>query len=113
MKGRITITIHTSLQKKALDQLHLNHMAIKKMRLMAHEFIYWIKINADMENTIKILPAYLDFQATQPKDKTLPHEILGRPWESVPADIFSINNKHHLCTVDYHSRIPEIEQFKG
>ena len=31
----IIITITTSIQKKALDQLHVNHMGMEKMRLLA------------------------------------------------------------------------------
>ena len=39
MKG-ILMTTATSLQKKGLDQLHLNHMGIEETRLLAYESIY-------------------------------------------------------------------------
>ena len=34
------------------------------------------------------------------------HEIPGRPWESLGTDVFSINNKHYLCIVDYQGKFP-------
>ena len=34
----------------------------------------------------------------------IPHEIPGQPWECVVANIFTINNKHYLCIVDYCSK---------
>ena len=74
---------------KALDQLHVSHMGKQKTGLLACASIYWININADIENYIKIVPICLNSQVTQPKDKTLLHE-------SVRPDIFSINNKHYI-----------------
>ena len=55
---------------------------------LAHESIYWINMNAEIEDTIRNWPLCLDFQAASPKDMTLSHEIQGRLWESVVADIF-------------------------
>ena len=46
----------------------------------------------------------LDFQTTQPKDKTMSHKIPRRLWKSVGAD---------LCIVDYHRKLPVIKQVEG
>ena len=53
MKGRCII-VPEELQKQALEQLHSNHMGIDKTRLQAFKSIYWMTINADIENIIKI-----------------------------------------------------------
>ena len=58
MKGRIIIL--TSLQKRALDQLHINYMGKEKARLLVCESIYGIDINADIENAIKNCPVSKD-----------------------------------------------------
>ena len=50
MKG---IIIPTSLQKKALDQLHIDNMGIEKMGLIEYKSIYWIRINADIKIQLK------------------------------------------------------------
>ena len=60
-------------------------------------------MNVDIEES-QNFPTYLDFQATQPKGKTMSNEISGRPWGSVGAYIVTINNKHYLCIVDYQSK---------
>ena len=41
------------------------------------------------------------------------HKIQRRPWESVTADIFTINNKHYLCIIDNHSKLPVVKQVEG
>ena len=39
---------------KALNQLHVNHIGTEKTKLLVHELVYWVTINTDMENYIKI-----------------------------------------------------------
>ena len=67
-------------------------------------------MNACIEIIIKNCPTCLEFQATQPKDKIMPHEIPVGLWESVGPDIFTINNYHlSLCC-----RIPQVvKQVEG
>ena len=65
-------------------------------------------MNTDIEETVKNCPTCLDFQAKQPKEKES-HKTPGRLWESVQADIFTINNKYYLCTLDHHNKFPVIK----
>ena len=65
--------------------------------------------------TLKVLlkfPLSLEFQPTQPKNKTLSPEIPGRLMDSVGADIFSINIKHYLGIVYYHGTFLVIKQIE-
>ena len=50
-------------------------MDIKKIRLLARESIYWVNMNANIEKTVNTAPTSLDFQSTQPKDKTMSSKI--------------------------------------
>ena len=54
LKGKIIIIIPALLQEKALKQLHIKHIVIAKTRLLAHKSIYWINMNADTEDTVKM-----------------------------------------------------------
>ena len=55
MKGR-HIIIPESLKQQALDQLHVNHMGIKKPKLLVHANLYiGLNINNDIENHVKKL----------------------------------------------------------
>ena len=96
-----------------LKQLHINHIGIEKMRTLACQSIYFINVNANIEETIKNYPTYLEFQTAWPSNKVLSHNILGRLWESVRADIFIINSMHHLWIVDFHSKLPVIKWVGG
>ena len=88
LKGRCII-IPDSLkhQKKVLTQLDINHIGIEKMKLLAHESIFWHNINANIEAYIKLCVTCPEFQQTQPKEKLMHHDIPLRPWEVIGADI--------------------------
>ena len=70
--------------------------------------LYWINMKA--EEAVKWYPICLDHQTTWPKDKVMSHKIPERLWECVRADIWTINNKHCLCAVNYHSKFPVVNQ---
>ena len=112
MKGRCII-IPAVLKQQVLDQLHLNHMGIKKTKLLMHESVYWVDINTDIDKHIKSCNRCLEFQQTQPKEKIVHHNIPFRPWEVLGADVFHFNNKNYLCIVDYHSKFPVIKRMEG
>ena len=100
------------LKTQVLDQLHINHMWIEKTKLLAHESIYLVNINGDIKNFIKnvLHVMCLTFQQTQLKDKMVHHDIPVRAWDMTGAEMFTLNKKHYLCIVDYHSKFPIIKK---
>ena len=66
MKGR-HIIIPQELKQHLLDQLHLNHMGIKKMKLLMHKSVYWDNVNYNIENHIKIVTCALSFSRHSPR----------------------------------------------
>ena len=85
-------------------------MGIEETKILACKSVYWICMNADIENHITNCSTCLDFQQTQLKEKFIHHEIPGKLWEVLGADMFTLNNKNYLCIVDYHSKFPVIKK---
>ena len=112
MKGR-HINIPERQKQQVLDQLHVNHMGIEKTKLLACESVYWVNINNDIENHVKNCSMCLEFQQTQPKEKTINHNIPLRPWEVIGADVFQLNSKNYLCNIDYRSKFLVIKRMEG
>ena len=54
MKGRCII-IPEELKQQALDQFHVNHMGIKKTKLLTSESVYWVNIINNIENHVKFV----------------------------------------------------------
>ena len=63
IKGKFII-IPFALQKQILDQLHNNHMGIKKMQLLVRKSLYWINVNIDIEWTVKQCATCLGYEQT-------------------------------------------------
>ena len=61
-----------------------------------------------MNTEIKTAQHAWDF-STQPKDKVALYKILGKPWEVIAADLFTINNSNFLCIVHYHIMFQIVE----
>ena len=59
-----------------------------------------------IENVIK---ECLAIQQSQPKDKIILHQPLGKQWKVIGADIFKIDDKDLLCIVDYISKFPIVK----
>ena len=53
---------------------------------------------------------YISADTTKGQDKMIQHDIPVRPWEVTGTDIFTLNNKHYLCTIDYYSKFPVIKE---
>ena len=90
MKGTWVI-IPAQIQQKTLDQLHSNHMVIKRKHdwlespyTGQHECRY-------KKNMVKIFSTCLKFQQMQPNNKVIPHKIPHKLWEVIGTDLFSIN----------------------
>ena len=88
-------------------------LSLKKIKLLVHESLYWVNINNDIENHVKNCSTCLQFQQTQPREKTIHHDIPLRPWDMIGADVFQLNNKNYLCIVDYHSTFLVIKRMEG
>ena len=43
----------------------------------------------------------LESQQRQPKDRTIPHKLPGKPWEVPGVYLFQANNKNFLCIANY------------
>ena len=48
------IVIPEALKQQVLKQLYINHISIKKSKLLTFKFVYWIGMNMDIENHIKL-----------------------------------------------------------
>ena len=47
---------------------------------------------------------------TYPKETLMSHEIPSRPWEKIVIDIFTLDGKDYLVTIDYYSNFWEVDR---
>ena len=67
---------------------------IEKTRLLAHELVNWVNMNADIESVVEHCSTCLEDQNTLPQKNTTPCVVPAKLWEVDGTDIFMINNKN-------------------
>ena len=108
MKGeRIFIPKCLRLFMKA--RLHAAHTGADSMIRRAKETIFWL----GMPNELRQLAQFCSIcQRSKPcnvQEPLLLHAESSYPFEKVGVDIFDLNGKHYLVTVDYFSNFAEID----
>ena len=64
------------------------------MKLLVSKSVYWMNMNADIENTIKQCATCLEYQQTPSWDKAVPHVVSYKQWDVAETDIFLLQIKH-------------------
>ena len=55
----------------------------------------------------------MPLQSNQTKEPLIFHEPTTRPWEKVASDIFRLDDKNYLSTVDCYSGYFEVDQLRS
>ena len=73
-------------------------MGIEKIKLLAHDSVFWSNINANIKGYIKHCATCLEFQQMQPKDKITHHNIPFRPWK-LSVQMYFISKINTTCVL--------------
>lgn len=108
-KGR-QVLIPDTMTADILTQLHVAHQGIEKTRRLARESVYWVKMNDDIERVCRLCSVCAEHHDANPKQTLKPHGRTSRPWQSIASDLFEINGRHYLLTVDRFSKYPLVNE---
>ena len=109
LRGDRTL-IPESMKPYIMEQIHSAHMGIEKCRLRAQASVFWPGISRDIENYVKNCDTCLRHQRNQPHQPLMPHDVPELPWQTVGADIMTLDGQDHIVLVDYHSKMPFIRR---
>ena len=92
------------------EKLHSSHIGIQGCLRRARETLYWPGMNKKVEDYIAKCSTGNSYQSEQAKEPMISHHIPTRPWEKVGMDLFELNNRDFLITVDYYSNYFEVDR---
>lgn len=107
MRGLRTF-IPPPLRKAVLAELHEGHLGIVKMKALARSYVYWNKLDADIEELCRNCRACSLHKGHPPTVDTHYWEYPKKPWERIHADFAMYGKNTYLIIVDAHSKWPEI-----
>lgn len=108
LKGsRVVVPI--SLRNNLLATLHEGHIGIVKMKSLARSYIWWPKIDENIELLAKQCRSCAQVQNENAKVTVHPWEFPSAPWRRLHVDFAGpFLQKYFLILVDAHSKWPEV-----
>ena len=104
-------TCHCSafVATRILAELHLSHPGIVRMKELARSYVWWPKIDEDIERTVHACNGCQLYQKKPPNAPLHPWEWPARPWQRVHVDFAGpFLGSMFLLLVDAHSKWPEV-----
>ena len=75
--------------------------------------VYWPGMRAAVKNSVSQFETCLTYEISKQKEPLYPHEVPDRRWSKVAVDLFELNNRHYLETVDYYSNYWEVDRLES
>ena len=104
------LVIPRELRGEMTAELHSGHTGVEGSLRRAREAVYWPGMTEDVRRATQKCEVCQIYNQAQQKEPLMSHEVPNRPWSQIGADIFTLNGKNYLVTVDYYSNFWEIDR---
>lgn len=101
--------IPKTLRKDMISRVHSSHLGIEACLRRARECIYWPNMNTEIKDFMQTCDTCRSMERKQTKEPLHSHEPENRPWSKVGVDLFYLDGRDYLVTVDYFSGFWEID----
>ncbi|CAB0000711.1 unnamed protein product [Nesidiocoris tenuis] len=110
----IRVYIPKKFRHQILQELHQAHIGVVKMKGLARSYVYWPKINSDIESTTRNCQQCSDVARDPKKVPTHSWEAPDKPWERLHLDHAGPFLGHmFLLVIDAYSKWPEVHIVKS
>ena len=99
-----------ALRKHMLQTLHSSHQGIESTLRRARETIYRPNMKSDIKNFTSKCETCASYSTRQQKETLISHDVPDRPWAKIFTDLFDLDHKSYVVTVDYFSGFFEIDR---
>ena len=102
------VVVPKILQKKILRDFHIGHPGISRMKSLMRSYVYWPKMDSDIESTVKSCKGRA-LAAKAPAVKISPWPKTDQPWSRIHVDFAGpLDGFYYLIVVDSFTKWPEI-----
>lgn len=103
------VIIPESIRNKILKELHISHLGIVKTKSMARSYVYWPKIDKDIEYMINSCSACGSVRPDPPQAEIINWPTPKKVWERLHIDFAGpFHGKYYFALVDAYSKWLEI-----
>ena len=108
------VVIPEVLRKRVLEELHLAHPGISRMKALARSYVWWPKLDADIEVLARSCTKCILNQENPAQAPIHPWEFPSTPWQRVHVDHAGpMDGETYLVVVDAYSKWLEVVNVKN
>ena len=112
MKGN-AVLVPSRARDYIIKRLHEAHQGLAKMLITAKDNVFWPAMRQDLTNITTQCKKCQTFAKSQWKPPHTPRELPTRPWQYIATDLFQLDGKTYLLTVDIFSKYPILHQLRN
>ena len=98
------VVVPAKLQPRLLRELHFTHPGIVKVKLLARSYIWWHKIDQDIEEVVRTCENCAVQRSLPPKAPLHSWPWANRPMQRIHIDYAEIEGYQVLVIIDIHSK---------
>ena len=106
------IVVPKSLQRETLQKIHAEHQGMERCRTRVSTSVWWPGVTTQMSQVVQQCTECAK-NSTQSREPLIVSKLPDYPWQVVGTDLFELNGKNYLLTVDYIFRHPEVHELKS
>ena len=103
------VIIPQKLRDRVLDELHWEHPGICSMKAIARSYVWWPKLDADIEERVKSCGVCQSVRQNPSKVPLFPWKWCIRPFQRIHIDFCEENNKDYLILLDSYSKWVDVK----
>jgi len=97
------LMVPKALGKRMLQVLHSSHQGIESRLRHARETVYWPIMKSYIKDFTSWYETCTSYSSRQQKETLISREVPDRPWVKTSTDLFYIDHKSYVVTIDYFS----------
>ena len=98
------LVVPRGLRAEIKKDIHASHAGVEGCLKRARESVYWPCMNSELKHWISSCEPCRLFEVSYGKETLVSHDMPQRPWEKVAVDLFTLNQKDYLVTVNYYKQ---------
>ena len=110
---RDRVVIPFSMRSEMKQLLHSTHSGIDACLKRARECLYWPGMTGDIKQYISACEICQSYQSSNQPESLQSHELPSRQWEKIGVDLFELEGKDYMVTVDYLSNYWERDRLEN
>ena len=103
------VVVPAKMQLEVLEILHDTHPGGSRMKNLARSYVYWPKIDQQIEDYVKKCEVCQSLQQATPHESYVPWSWPTRRWQRISMDFGTFEKQHLLIIQDAHSKWPEVK----